>query len=86
MRWLLLAHDRAESDELPLTQEFIAQMLGVRRAGVTVAAGSLQRAGLIRYERGHLEITNRHGLEAAACECYAAVQQEAERLTGRGGR
>ena len=79
-RWLLMAHDRAEGDELPLTQEFIAQMLGVRRAGVTVAAGSLQRAGLIRHRNGHITVLDRPGLEATACECYGTVQQQFEHI------
>ena len=69
-RWLLTVQDLTQSDELPLTQEFISNMLGVRRSGVTVAAGILQKAGLIRYSRGKLTILTRSGLEEAACECY----------------
>ncbi len=84
-RWLLMAHDRAEGDELPLTQEFIAQMLGVRRAGVTVAAGSLQRAGLIRHRNGHITVLDRPGLEAEACECYGTVRQQFEHILGGWG-
>jgi Mn-dependent DtxR family transcriptional regulator len=67
-RWLLLVYNRVGSNHLPLTQEFIAQMLGVRRAGVTVAAKTLQQAGLIRYKRGRITILNREELEAASCE------------------
>jgi CRP-like cAMP-binding protein len=81
-RWLLMAHDRAESDTFLLTHEFLSQMLGVRRAGVTVAAGVLRRAGLIRYERGTIEVIDRPGLEAAACDCHAAVRREFVRLLG----
>jgi CRP-like cAMP-binding protein len=81
-RWLLQAHDRAESDAFPMTQEFLGLMLGVRRAGGTVAAGILQKAGVIRYERGHIEVTDRPGLEAAACECHGIVRREFERLLG----
>ncbi len=83
VRWLLMAHDRAEGDELPLTQEFIAQMLGVRRAGVTVAAGTLQQAGLIRYAQGHITILDRLRLEAVVCECYRTVQRQFEHLLGQ---
>lgn len=81
-RWLLSVRDCVLSDELPLTQEFIANMLGIRRSGVTVAAGTLQKAGLIRYNRGHITILNHEGLEATACECYRLVQNEFLRLLG----
>jgi CRP-like cAMP-binding protein len=73
-RWLLLLRDRASSDELVMTQEFIANMLGGRRETVTVAAGHLQDAGLIQYSRGHLRIVDRRKLEETACECYQAVK------------
>ena len=79
-RWLLAAHDRVGSSELALTHEFLGTMLGVRRAGVTVAAGSLQQAGLIRYRQGRVAILDREGLEAAACECYGLIDQEYKRL------
>jgi CRP-like cAMP-binding protein len=69
-RWLLLAHDRVGKDDFPLTQEFAAMMLGTSRPTVTVVAGTLQKAGLITYHRGHLTIVNRQKLEAASCECY----------------
>lgn len=69
-RWLLMAHDRVERDEFPLTQEFAAMMLGATRPTVTVVAGMLQRADLIAYQRGHVTIVDRHGLEQASCECY----------------
>ena len=81
-RWLLLSHDRVRSMELRLTQEFIANMLGVRREGVTKAASHLQEAGLIRYVRGHITILDRPGLEAASCECYQVVKTEFDRLLG----
>jgi CRP-like cAMP-binding protein len=81
-RWLLMAHDRVEGDEFPMTHEFMSMMLGVRRAGITVAAGTLQKAGLIRYERGRMEITDRPGLEAAACECYGIDRRAYDRLLG----
>ena len=79
-RWLLLSRDRLESDELVMTQELIANMLGVRREGVTEAAGDLQKAGLIAYHRGHITIKDRAGLEARTCECYAVVKKEYDRL------
>jgi len=81
-RWLLMAHDRTDGDEFAMTHEFLSMMLGVRRAGITVAAGGLQRAGFIRYEQGRIRIIDRHGLETAACECHATVRREAERLLG----
>lgn len=84
-RWLLMAHDRAGTDEIMLTQRFIAEMLGIRRPSVTVAAGLLQKAGFIAYSRGHVTILNRTGLENAACECYAIVNRELERLVGADG-
>jgi len=79
-RWLLLTHDRIEKDNLELTHEFLARMLGTRRAGVSVAAHSLREAGLIDYTRGDIEIQNRRGLESASCECYAIVKTEFDRL------
>jgi CRP-like cAMP-binding protein len=79
-RWLLLTLDRLPSNELVMTQELVASMLGVRREGITEAAGNLQRAGLIRYRRGHISVLERPGLEAAACECYAVVKKEIGRL------
>ncbi|MEA5504356.1 Crp/Fnr family transcriptional regulator [Halotia wernerae UHCC 0503] len=81
-RWLLTVTDRLESENFPLTQEFIAQMLGVRRSGVTVAASTLSRAGMIRYNRGHISILNREALEATSCECYRVIQNEFARLVG----
>ena len=79
-RWLLLSIDRLEADDLVMTQELIANMLGVRREGVTEAAGDLQRAGLIQYRRGRITVLDRKGLEHRACECYAVVRNEYERL------
>jgi CRP-like cAMP-binding protein len=81
-RWLLLSHDRVQADELIMTQELIADMLGVRREGVTVAAGRLQDAGAISYVRGHIQILDRQKLEAIACECYKVVKDEFDRLLG----
>ncbi len=79
-RWLLLSLDRLSSSKLVMTQELIANMLGVRREGVTEAAGHLQRAGLIRYRRGHITVVDRAGLEQRTCECYAVVKKEYDRL------
>jgi len=81
-RWLLMTQDRMQSDEFLLTQEFLAMMLGVRRAGVSGAAGALQQAGLIRYKRGQVTIIDRRGLEDRACECYAVSKREFDRLLG----
>jgi CRP-like cAMP-binding protein len=82
-RWLLMTHDRMGSDEFLLTQEFLAMMLGVQRTGVTVAAGALQRAGLITYSRGNVAIVDRRGLERRACECYGISKREFDRLLGK---
>ena len=79
-RWLLLSLDRLQAPELVMTQELIANMLGVRREGVTEAAANLQRSGLIHYRRGHITVVDRKGLEDRTCECYAVVRKEYERL------
>jgi len=79
-RWLLLTQDRAGTDEFPMTHEFLAQMLGVRRATVTVTAGILQKAGFVQFTRGRVAIVDREGLEDAACECYAVTREVYERL------
>lgn len=79
-RWLLLSLDRLEGNELVMTQELIANMLGVRREGVTDAAGRLQRLGVIEYHRGHIQVLNRAKLESLSCECYAVVRKESDRL------
>jgi CRP-like cAMP-binding protein len=78
-RWLLMCHDRVQTNDLEMTQEFISNMLGGRRETVTVAAGRLQDAGLIRYSRGHITIVDRRGLEKTGCECYLTVEGERER-------
>ena len=79
-RWLLLTHDRAPADEMVVTQELVASLLGVRREGVTEAAGNLQRAGLISYRRGHISVLDHQGLQARSCECYGVVRKEMTRL------
>jgi CRP-like cAMP-binding protein len=79
-RWLLMLHDRSRQDELPLTHEALANLLGANRTSVTLAAKALQRAGFITYSRGIVRITDRHGLEEAACECYGSVQAHLELL------
>jgi CRP-like cAMP-binding protein len=81
-RWLLMAHDRAEGDQFPMTHEFMAMMLGVRRSGVTVTASTLKQAGLISYANGRMTILDRPALEAVACECYGIVQRQFEQLLG----
>jgi Mn-dependent DtxR family transcriptional regulator len=80
VRWLLLSLDRLSSNKLTMTQELIANMLGVRREGVTEAAGKLQKAGLIQYSRGRITVIDRPGLEARVCECYQVVKKEFDRL------
>lgn len=81
-RWLLMTQDRVGQDEFPLTQEFLGQMLGVRRPTVSMTASILQKAGLINYSRGKMTILDREGVEASACECYAIVKAEFDRLVG----
>ena len=77
-----MEHDRAEGDEYPMTHEFLSMMLGVRRAGITVAAGQLAKAGFIHYERGRIQVTDRPGLESVACECYGIVRPAQDQLLG----
>lgn len=79
-RWILMSHDRSDGDRIALTQEFLAQMLGVRRATVSVAAALIQKAGMIRYNRGIIHVLDRERLEQSSCECYAVVRREFERL------
>ena len=81
-RWLLMTHDRMQSDEFLLTQEFLAMMLGVQRTGVTAAAGILQRVGIIRYKRGNVTIIDRRALIRRSCECYGVSKREFDRLLG----
>jgi CRP-like cAMP-binding protein len=82
-RWLLMTHDRMQSDDFLLTQEFLAMMLGVQRTGVSAATGALKKAGYINYSRGSVTILNRRGLEQSACECYAVSKREFDRLLGQ---
>jgi CRP-like cAMP-binding protein len=82
-RWLLLSLDRLESNKLHMTQELIANMLGVRREGVTEAAGKLQKMGVIEYQRGHITVIDRAKMEALTCECYGVVKRETDRLESR---
>jgi CRP-like cAMP-binding protein len=84
-KWLLMCQDRSCSQDLKLTHEFISTMLGIRRAGVTEAAGTLRNAGVISYERGSITILDRERLEAASCECYPLLRKEFDRLVGRNG-
>jgi len=81
-RWLLRCRDLLDSEDIPLTQEFLAQMLGVRRASVTLVANTLQQAGLIAYKRGHIRVQDVEGLKESACECYATLRSHADRLLG----
>jgi CRP-like cAMP-binding protein len=81
-RWLLMTHDRVEAQKFPLSQEFLGQMLGVRRTGVSAVASELREAGLIRYSRGVIEILDRKGLERSSCECYQVIKREFDRLLG----
>ena len=81
-RWLLMVRDRIDSDNLPMTQEFLSVMLGVRRSGVSVAASTLQAGGLIRVQRGHVMVLDPDGLEAASCDCYRTIQASRERILG----
>jgi len=81
-RWLLMTHDRVDSDSFPITHDFLATMLGVRRPSVTVAAGMLQQAGFIKYVRGRMTILDREGLEASACECYDIVRRQFDSMPG----
>ena len=81
-RWLLMSQDRAHTDHFHMTQEFLAYMMGVRRVGITAAASTLQRSGLIEYHRGELKVLDRLGLEAAACDCYATDRKAYTELLG----
>ena len=83
-RWLLRARDLSESDNLPFTQEYLAEMLGVRRTSVTAVAHALQEAGLIKYARGKIQVVNAEGLKASTCECYETVRSQYQRLIGVG--
>jgi CRP-like cAMP-binding protein len=82
-RWLLMTHDRVDTDTFPLTQEFLAQMLGVRRPTVSEVASAWQRSGLILYRRGSIQILDRRGLEAACCDCYKAIRKLHTQMLGK---
>ncbi len=82
-RWLLMTHDRVQSDEFMLTQEFLGMMLGVRRTSITLTANQLKRQNLIKYSRGHVKVVDRSGLERSSCECYDLSKREFDRLLGR---
>jgi CRP-like cAMP-binding protein len=82
-RWLLMTHDRVDSDEFPLTQEFLSAMVGVPRPTINIVGATLQKAGFIRYSRGRITITDRRGLETAACDCYNRIRRELEDTIGR---
>jgi CRP-like cAMP-binding protein len=84
-RWLLMSHDRVGVDDFAITHEFLGQMLGSRRATVTLSAGLLQAAGLIRYHRGHVTILDRDGLESVSCECYAVIKQQLDHVVAASG-
>jgi Mn-dependent DtxR family transcriptional regulator len=79
-RWMLITHDRVEGEEFPMTQEFIASMLGVHRPSVSLVAGVFQQAGIIQYSRGRIKVLDRSGLEDASCECYSIVRKQFKRL------
>ena len=81
-KWLLMCHDRVPADDIAITQEFLADMLGVHRPSVSLVAGAFQQAGFIKYSRGSMKILNREGLEAASCECYAANNEQFVRFLG----
>jgi CRP-like cAMP-binding protein len=82
-RWLLMTHDRTDGDQLPLTHEYLSIMLAVRRSGVTMAAGALQKAGIIKYASGHITILNREALEMSSCECYRTVKEQSDFILGK---
>jgi len=82
-RWLLMTHDRTDDDHLPLTQEYLSTMLAVRRSGVTIAASSLQKAGIIRYVKGDITVLNRDALEMSTCECYRTVKDQTDFILGK---